>query len=136
MKNRFFVVKCISTDEGLSTVDGGNYFTPGETLVMVEQFYDGCKHPVYTNFKNGLGAQREGLNLNHPRFLMIAGFPGCRFKILRERQFITRNQSAAWCQIEIDWTRCKRSIRNQARNIAKEHFSCGKLEKIARGYKR
>ena len=67
---------------------------------------------------------------------MIAGFPGCRFKILRERQFITRNQSAAWGQIEIEWNRCKRSIRNQARNIAKEHFSCGKLEKIARGYKR
>lgn len=136
MKNRAFVVKCISTDVGLNKVDGTNYFTPGEVLLMVERYYAGCKRPVYTNFRNGLGAQREGLNLDHPRFLMVAGFPGCRFKIVRERQFITRNQSAAWGQIELDYTRCKRSIRNQARNIAKEHFSCGKLEKIARGYKR
>lgn len=119
-------VKCISSDVLL---DG--YYTPGRVYRLRRE-----RGKSYRTVKSNRGVDLGVIHdpLKRGRFF-VAGFERCVFDSAPHR-FVKRNQSAALGQIEIDYTRCKRSIRNQARNIAKEHFSCGKLEKIARGYKR
>lgn len=119
-------VKCISTDS--MHLDG--YFTQGKSYRLTR--LDGNKYyTVKADRDVELGVVQSVVSRNK---YYVAGFENCVFEA--PKRFEKRNQSAAWGQLEIDVTRCKRSIRNQARNIAKEHFSCGKLEKIARGYKR
>jgi hypothetical protein len=123
---RIFKAKCISTDSNLYChIQGRNYHNVGEVLEVYERhFYTGRAY--YTNNKNGLTLQRD-----IDGSLFIPGFDNCRFRIVGEKQFTRRNRSAALGQVEIDWTRCKRSIRNQARNILKDMPSSF-LERLAR----
>lgn len=125
--------KCISIDRRLRHSNGSNWFREGQRVSLVARRYHSSRNRYYQVMPTMFNLAES----DTPGILYAPGFEFCRFKIVGESgRFIKSNRSAAIGQIEIDWTRCKRSIRNQARNIAKELYSIGALERIARGYKR
>lgn len=123
-------VLCISSDRFIP-----EYYKPGNVYNL-----EVTKEHVHARKTREVQSERD-ISLQVVRVAgdmhryFVAGFEGTVFDAMPHR-FRKVNRSAAWGQIEIDYSRCKRSVRNQARNIAKEIPSFGKLEKIARGYKR
>lgn len=126
-------VKCISV--GALMEDS---YTLGKTYTMTIGDDEIIRHDIriQSNEKGEMGnfyaMRAPGTDMHR---YCIVGFLGTVFDA-KPNRFRKANRSAAFGDVDIDYSRCKRSIRNQARNLSKEHFSCGSLEKIARGYGR
>lgn len=124
-------IKCVSVDE---RINPSLQFNLGQVVTlhdkhmmkMVDQtaWFQSSANPL--TIRRWLGC----------KFFEVPGFERCKFVLAGKGRFETTNRCAAIGGVEIDWTRCKRSVRNQARNISKDLLTFGRMEKIARGYKR
>lgn len=125
MKNKI-KVKCILTDDKFYHIKGKLY-----TIEVTDRIGGITRGKI--SDERGRSERLIVRSIAGNRGLFrVAGFEATFEE--HHHRFRKTNRSAAIGQVDINYFRCKRSIRNQARNIAKELPSCGKLDKIARNY--
>lgn len=118
-------VKCLAVDRYIS-----EFYTPGKwyTLEVLEKLDIAQQTREVPTDREGCSLRVSRERGDNHRY-RVTGYEGTLFDA-KPWRFRKKNH---FC-VDIDYSKCARSIRRQARNVAKELYSCGKLEKIARSY--